>query len=103
MLRRLIPLLCLALVLGACDVPNDPTGLPGSPQPSAIPSENPNTFEPLCFQALQCIVDNANDNALRRQAQEVVNQLFMTAEPQYTQVCESRATEMLLQVPQCQR
>lgn len=107
MLRRLFTLILICLALASCEVPDDPTGLPGAPgtpgQPSAIPSESPDSSDPLCFQALQCIVDNANDNALRRQAQEVVNQLFLSAEPQYTQICESRAAEFVVQVPQCQR
>lgn len=107
MLRRLFAVALVSLVLSSCEVPDDPTGLPGTPgtpgQPSAIPSESPDNSDPPCFRMLQCIVDNANDNTLRRQAQEVVNQLFLSAEPQYTQICETRSAEFVVQVPQCQR
>jgi len=97
--------LCLtSFSFSACEVPLDaPTGPLQPNQPSATPSERPDSGDPLCFQTLQCIVDNTSDNVLRRQAQEVVNQLFLVAEPDYTRICESRSVELVVSIPSCQR
>ncbi|MBT9547070.1 MAG: hypothetical protein IV090_16890 [Candidatus Sericytochromatia bacterium] len=88
--------LALLGLLGACQVPQAPT----SPTASAKPSED---TDPPCFVALQCIVDNTSDNALRKEAQEIINQLIQTTEPRFTQICLTRSTELLPKQPSCQR
>ncbi|PIQ22997.1 hypothetical protein COW36_01800 [bacterium (Candidatus Blackallbacteria) CG17_big_fil_post_rev_8_21_14_2_50_48_46] len=86
------------LVLGgisACQVPQSPT----SPAASA----SPDAGDPPCFVALQCIVDTTKDNALRKESQEVINQLIQTADPQFTKICLSRSQELLVKEPSCQK
>ena len=90
--------LCLTfltgMILAACDTPQTPVGRP-SIKPSASASASPVVSdEPLCMQTLQCVVDSTINNSLRKETQEVINQLFKTAEPKYTQLCKSKADEL---------
>ncbi|MGE3725094.1 MAG: hypothetical protein AB7I41_06060 [Candidatus Sericytochromatia bacterium] len=85
----------LLAVLSACQVPQAPT----SPRASAKPSED---TDPPCFVALQCIVDSTGDNALRKEAQEIINQLIQTTEPRFSQICLTRSAELLPKQPSCQ-
>lgn len=98
--RKLIFSVLAAVLLGACDTPQIPLG---SINPNPIPSEAPANDEPPCLQTLQCIVDNTNNNGLRKQTQEIINQLFVTAEPDYTRLCQSRSSEFVERVPECQK
>lgn len=106
-----LSMVCIVLV-SSCSVDNNSTLQanlnapvskslsPTSPTASAKPSED---TDPPCFVALQCIVDNTSDNALRKEAQEVINQLIQTTEPRFTQICLTRSTELLPKQPSCQR
>jgi hypothetical protein len=94
-LRYKLSFLFALIFLTACQVPQSPT----SPQASAKPAEN---TDPPCFVALQCIVDSTQDNALRKETQEVINQLIQTTEPRFSQTCLSRAQELVLKQPSCQ-
>lgn len=81
--------------VSACAVPQSPT----SPRPTSKPAED---TDPPCFVALQCIVDSTNDNALRKEAQEVINQLIQTTEPRFSQICLNRSAELIPKQPSCQ-
>lgn len=99
---KILPALLLLGYVGACEVPSAPLGSSGpSASPTAIPSESPDNGDPPCMQALQCIIDNTNNNALRRQTQEVVNQLLLTSEPDFTRICLSNASDLVERVPEC--
>lgn len=93
-----LSLLLSATLLGlsACEVPDNPTGMPSA----TIPSESPDT-NPPCYQTLQCIIENTGDNALRKETQVVINQLFQLDEPEYTTTCQAKAEELVARVPQC--
>lgn len=99
--RRRLALVLASLVWGlsACDIPELPVGNTPIPQPSAAPSED----DAPCLQTLQCIVDTTNSNSLRRDAQEVITDLFLLGEPDYTRVCVSKAEELAERVPSCVR
>ncbi|PKL79827.1 MAG: hypothetical protein CVV27_01220 [Candidatus Melainabacteria bacterium HGW-Melainabacteria-1] len=86
-------------LMAACDTPDTPLG--ASPS-TVIPSESPDQ-DPLCLQTLQCIVDNTSNNGLRKQTQEVISELFLVAEPDYSRICLSRADELVERVPECQK
>lgn len=88
--------LALLGALSACQVPQSPT----SPRPSSKPTED---ADPPCFVALQCIVDSTGDNALRKEAQEIINQLIQTTEPRFSQICQNRSEELLPKQPSCQK
>lgn len=96
-----LSLLALVLFISACEVPED--AVLGIPQPSVAPSESPNSDEPPCYQQLQCIIENTTDNALRRSAQEVITDLFQLEEPQYTELCQAKAEELVGRVSVCER
>ncbi|MGV3526353.1 MAG: hypothetical protein ACO1RX_19190 [Candidatus Sericytochromatia bacterium] len=89
----------LVLSLSACDIPELPVGNNPVPQPTARPNED----DPVCLQTLQCIVDTTNSNSLRRDAQEVITDLFLLGEPDYTRICVSKAEELAERVPSCAR
>lgn len=75
-----------------------------SPSPSVKPSAGliPSGDQPVCVQTLQCIVSaSSTSNSLRRQTQDVLDQLFSLAEPDYTQVCQTRSQELVAQAPVC--
>lgn len=88
-------LLLLSLLLSACQVPQTPTA---ATQPSSQPSEY---TDPPCFVDLQCIVDTTEDNALRKEAQEIIQTLMQTREPQFSRICLSRSQELLRKEPRC--
>lgn len=84
------------MALAACDVPDVPTG-PSEPAPSALPQG------PACYQELECIVDTTRDNTLRRDAQEVINTLILAEQPEYNRICQAKADELTVQLPQCKK
>lgn len=94
-MKRLIWTTLLTLMLSSCQVPQTPTA---AIQPSAKPSED---ADPPCFVNLQCIVDTTDDNALRKEAQEIIQNLMQTTEPQFSKICLSRSQELLLKEPRC--
>lgn len=71
-----------------------------STRPRPVPSESP-PAGPLCQQRLQCIVENTSDNALRKTTQESINLLFTLAEPEFSQICEAKALELVKRAPEC--
>ncbi len=89
------------LLFGACEVPQAPLG--GGVRPSAIPSESPDNGDPPCLQTLQCIIDETTNNSLRKDTQDIINQLFVTGEPEYTRLCEGQAQELSTRLPQCRK
>jgi hypothetical protein len=101
---RLIPAAAiLGLFLGLGVSCGDIPDLPSGPQPSAIPSEAPGDRLTPCEEVLQCAVDNTNDNAVRRDAQAALNELALSREPQFTQICEREAAAILLRAPECRK
>lgn len=84
------------LFLSACEVPDAPTGVP-QPEPDL------STQGPICYQELECIVDTTRDNTLRRDAQEVINTLILTDQPEYNRICKAEADSLTESLPQCKR
>lgn len=85
-------------LLSACDTPQTPVG-----RPTPVPSDSSVEEDPICQQTLQCIVDTTGNNALRKQAQEVITQLFLLSEPNKTRICESKAEELVESLPTCDK
>lgn len=98
--RKILLPLMTALLLGSCEVPDAPLGVA---RPSSIPSESPNSGDPICLQTLECVITNTNNNSVRKQTQDVLDQLFRTGEPEYTRLCESQAEELSANVSQCKK
>lgn len=84
------------MTLVACEVPDMPTG-PSDPVPSVLPQG------PACYQELECIVETTRDNTLRRDAQEVINTLILAEQPEYNRICQAKADELTVQLPQCKK
>lgn len=103
MSRRSLPWLkslCLIgstlLALSACEVPDAPTGVP-SASPDVMPGG------PACYQELECVVDTTRDNTLRRNAQEAINTLILSEQPDYNRICQAKAEELTAALPQCKQ
>lgn len=84
------------LLLSACEVPDSPTGLP-QPEP------NLNTQGPICYQEIECVIETTRDNTLRKEAQETINALLLSDQPEYTRICQAKADELTENLMQCRK
>lgn len=83
------------LLLSACEVPDAPTGVP---QPEIDVNQGP-----VCYQEIECVIETTRDNTLRKEAQESINTLLLSEEPEYSRVCEAKATEFTENLMQCRK
>lgn len=117
--KHLLITAAFIIVMGGCTVSNignlgssllvpstqPSASSPGKPINGASPTPKPSASNvasgPVCLQQLQCIADKTASNALRKETQEVIDELFSLGDPDYTRVCTSRSTELVEQAPEC--